>query len=202
MIRSILLRRYCKRMAVNFGRYKQLPISKKITEIKYYALKVHKFRDGINFYSSMKLSPSLFALLLWCSKYCCTISSVMFPLLQHPYHTAQKCRPQYFFFNSGNSSCILLDERPFSIFTISLTLNFGGYSMCMWTCSLLTNPFNILTSNASHICFIKSLHRFWTSPSNTWYRYFVIHTICTVNLPAEWPSCLFSSPIQQIYQNV
>ncbi len=46
-----------------------------------------------------------FGISRWCSKYSCTISSVITPVLHAPYPTAQKCRPQYRFLNAGNSSC-------------------------------------------------------------------------------------------------
>ena len=118
-----------------------------------------------------------FGISRWCSKYSCTISSVITPVLHAPYPTAQKCRPQYRFLIAGNSSCNSRELLPFSLFTKSLTLIDGGYSTCMWIWSLLTTPFNIFTSSLLHTCTSMSRHLFCTSPVNTAYRYFVTHTI-------------------------
>lgn len=113
----------------------------------------------------------------WCSKYSCTISSVITPVLQAPYPTAQKCLPQYLFRNAGNSSCSNRELRPFNLFTNSLMLIDGGYSTCICMWSLLTTPFNMCTSSLLHTCTKMSRHLFCTSPVNTAYRYFVTHTI-------------------------
>jgi len=67
-------------------------------------------------------------------------------------------------FRSGYSICSILDVRPFIRFTKSLIDNFGGYSICIWTWSLLTTPFKIWTSSASHIWMINSLHLCLISP--------------------------------------
>ena len=94
----------------------------------------------------------------------------------------------------------LLDVLPFNRLTKSLIASDGRYSTCIWTWSLLTTPFKILTSSASHICLTKSLHLFWISPSRTLYRYFVTHTICTVSQDTVWLPVLISFPIRQRYQ--
>ena len=113
----------------------------------------------------------------WFSRYSCTISSVITPVLHAPYPTAQKCRPQYLFRNAGNSSCNRRELRPFNRFTKSLTLIDGGHSTCICIWSLLTTPFKIRTSSLLHTCTSMSRHLFCISPVNTAYRYFVTQTI-------------------------
>lgn len=76
--------------------------------------------------SKIQLSVFELGISLWCSRYSCTISSVMTPVLQTPYPMAQKCLPQYYFRNWGYSSCKAFDVRLFSFFTSSLTLSDGG----------------------------------------------------------------------------
>src|ERR1044071_3663847 len=118
----------------------------------------------------------------WCSRYSCTISSVMFPVLHAPYPIAQKFLPQYLFFNSGYSCWSKREVRPFSRLTISDSDFDGGYYMCICTWSLLTTPLSILTSSVSQICTIKSRHLTFISPCSTWYLYFVTQTMCAVSL--------------------
>ena len=163
-----------------------------------YGLKVHRLLGGLKVHShSSMIFPVLpFDGSRWCSKYSCTISSVILPVDQPPYPIAQKCRPQYRFFNSGNSSCNLLDDLPFIRLTKSLIDILGGYSMCICTWSLLTTPFSIRTSSASHIWISSFRHLFWVSPVRTGYRYFVTHTKWTVNLVTVCPErlCSFIHP--------
>ena len=140
-------------------------------ELNHYALKVHRFLKGWkpkSSYSSRKLSRSWFDGLRWCSRYSATNSSVKFPVLHAPYPIAQKCFPQYRFCNSGYSCCNSLEVRPFNRLMISLIDFDAGYSMCMWTWSLLTTPLRILMSSVSQIWMISSRHRFCTSPLRTW----------------------------------
>lgn len=150
------------------------------------ALKVQRFYKwcGMKFLYDSIIQFSIFPLGIsrWCSKYSCTISSVITPVLHAPYPTAQKCLPQYFFRNIGNSSCNILELRPFIRLTKSLTLSDGGYSTCMCMWSLLTTPFKMCTSSLLHTCTNMSRHLFWTSPVNTPYRYFVTHTIWQLRL--------------------
>ena len=122
----------------------------------------------------------------WSSRYSCTISSVMLPVLQAPYPIAQKCLPQYLRFNSGYSCWSKRDVRPFNRFTKSDIDFDGGYSMCICAWSLLTAPLSILTSSVSQICTIKSLHLTLISPCSAWYRYFVTQTICAVRRVMLW----------------
>ena len=122
----------------------------------------------------------------WCSRYSCTISSVMFPVLHAPYPIAQKCLPQYLLFNSGYSCWSSREVRPLSRFTKSDSDFDGGYSMCICTWSLLTTPLSIFTSSVSQICRIKSRHLNFISPCSTWYRYFVTQTMCAVSLVTLW----------------
>ena len=122
----------------------------------------------------------------WCSRYSCTISSVIFPVLQAPYPIAQKCLPQYLRFNSGYSCWSKREVRPFNRFTKSEIDFDGGYSICICTWSLLTTPLSILTSSVSQICTIKSRHLTLISPCSTWYRYFVTQTICAVRRVTLW----------------
>jgi len=122
----------------------------------------------------------------WCSRYSCTISSVMFLVLHAPYPIAQKCLPQYRRFNSGYSCCNMREVRPLNLFTKSDSAFDGGYSMCICTWSLLTTPLSILTSCVSQICTIKSRHLTLIYPCSTWYRYFVTQTTCAVSLVTLW----------------
>ena len=138
------------------------------------------------YHSSMNCVLSRLLGSRWCSRYSCTISSVIFPVLHAPYPIAQKCLPQYFFFNSGYSCWSKREVRPFSLFTKSETDFDGGYSMCICTWSLLTTPLSILTSSVSQICTIKSRHLTFISPCSTWYRYFVTQTMCAVSLVTLW----------------
>src|SRR5215208_1447985 len=138
---------------------------------------------------------SLFSRLLgsrWCSKYSCTISSVILPVLQAPYPIAQKCLPQYRLFNSGYSCWSKREVRPLNRFTKSLIDFDGGYSMCTCPWSLLSTPLSILTSSASQICTIRPRHLTLISPCSTWYRYFVTHTTWAVSLVTLWLLCRFS----------
>ena len=128
----------------------------------------------------------------WCSRYSCTISSVILPVLQAPYPIAQKCLPQYLLFNSGYSCCNIREVRPLNLFTKSDSDFDGGYSMCICTWSLLTTPLSILTSSVSQICTIKSRHLTLISPCSTWYRYFVTQTMCAVSLVTLWLLWRFS----------
>ena len=142
--------------------------------------------------SSIFESP-LFNLPVCFSKYCRIISSVIFPVLHAPYPIPHRCLPQYRSFNFGYSFWSNLDERPFNLFTNWLRAILGGYSTCMWTWSLLRTPPNILTSSESHTWINSSRHRSLMSPISTLYRYFVIHTIWTVNLDTIWLLRLKSS---------
>ncbi len=138
------------------------------------------------FHSSMN---SLLSRLLgsrWCSRYSCTISSVMLPVLHAPYPIAQKCLPQYLRFNSGYSCWSNREVRTLNLFTKSEIDFDDGYSMCICTWSLLTTPFSIFTSSVSQICTIKSRHLTLISPCSTWYRYFVTQTIWAVSLVTLW----------------
>jgi hypothetical protein len=67
----------------------------------------------------------------------------------------------------GYSCCSRREVLPLSRFTMSLIAFEAGYSICMWTWSLLTAPLRILMSSASQIWIISSRHRFWTSPLRT-----------------------------------
>src|ERR687896_237677 len=64
---------------------------------------------------------------------------------------AQKCRPQYCFRNCGNSCWRMREVRPLSRLTKSDSAVLGGYSISMWTWSLLTTPLSIRTSSALNI---------------------------------------------------
>ena len=132
-------------------------------------------------YSRIKSDWSSSFCLRWCSRYSFTISSVIFPVLQHPKPIAQKCRPQYRLFNSGYSCCNFQELRPFNFLTISLIDCEGRYSICMWTWSFDTTPFYIRMSSASQIWISIGLHRDFISPCSTLYLYFVDQTICTLS---------------------
>jgi len=149
----------------------------------------------------MKSESSSSSLLLWCSKYAWTISSVIFPVLHAPYPVAQKCLPQYLFFSFGCSCWSILEVRPFIRFTIWLIEMRGGYSIWIWIWSLLTTPFKISTSSTSQIWMINSLHRFWMSPLSTWYRYFVAHTMWQVKRVVVWLPLRIGFPIAQRIPN-
>jgi len=166
-----------------------------MSKLNDYGLKVHN-------YSRIIFPVSPFDGSLWCSKYSCTISSVIFPVDHPPYPIAQKCLPQYRFFSFGNSSCKILDDLPFSFFTRLLIDNLAGYSMCICTWSLLTTPFSIRTSSASQVWISSSLHLLCTSPLNTGYRYFVTHTKCTINMVTACPVRLCSFIVQHYHNCV
>lgn len=116
----------------------------------------------------------------WCSRYSCTASSVMFPVLHAPYPIAQKCFHQYFFERSGNSIWSFLEVRHLSLFTIVDISRLAGYSICMCTWSLLTTHLRIRISSASQIWMMSSLHLVWISHLRTWYLYFVTQTMWAV----------------------
>ena len=75
-------------------------------------------------------------------------------------------RPQYLFFNSGNSICNFLDERPFNNFTRVRKSCDRLYSTCIWIWFFDTNPFKICTPSASHICFLKDFTNEYFSTLN------------------------------------
>src|SRR5215210_9505538 len=116
----------------------------------------------------------------------------MLPVLHAPYPIAQKCLPQYCFCNFGCSCCNSLEVRPLNLLTRSESDFDGGYSMCMWTWSLLTTPLSILTSSASQICTSRSRHRTLISPVSTSKRYLVTHTMCAVSRVVVCPLCRLS----------
>ena len=90
-------------------------------------------------------------------------------VFQIEYHFVwvKKCRPQYLFFTCGNSSNSLLDVRPLIRRMISLGAIVGGELTRICTRSLLTTPFTILISKASHVDLTNSRTRSATSPVNT-----------------------------------
>jgi hypothetical protein len=57
----------------------------------------------------------------------------MAPLVVEKYPLPQKWRPQYRFFNTGNSRCISKDDRPLTLCMNLLIESFGGSEMNMWT---------------------------------------------------------------------
>jgi len=105
---------------------------------------------------------------LWCSRYSCTASSVIFPVLHAPYPIAQKCFHQYFFERSGNSIWSFLEVLHLSLFTIVEISKLAGYSICIWTWYLLTTHLRIRISSASQIWMMSSLHRVCISHLRTW----------------------------------
>src|SRR5680860_848653 len=122
----------------------------------------------------------------------------MFPVLQQPNPIAQKWRPQYLFFSSGNSCCSFRELRPFNFLTRSLTLSEGRYSICMWTWSLETTPFRIDTSCASQIWMNRVRQRIWVSPFRTEYLYLVLHTTWTLSRETVCPLLLTSAMEQKL----
>jgi len=96
------------------------------------------------------------------------ISSVTSPDVTQKYPLAQKCFPQYLFLNSGKISNSFLELLPFTLRIISLAAIFGGAdtNICIW--SGLTEPFFISISCISHVCLIRSLTLYPTSPTSTY----------------------------------
>ena len=137
-------------------------------------------------HSTLKSSSWWLECLSCCSRYSWIISSVTCPELKAAYPMAQKCFPQYCLPNCGNSSWIFLEERPFSLLTISLTDIFGGYDTYKCTWSLLTRPLIISTLFASHTWRIISRVRYPTSLVSTLYRYLVIQIRWTLR---SWTVC-------------
>ena len=89
---------------------------------------------------SIRLILMMFQILLYhCIRY--------IPSTPCPNPIAQKCLPQYFFPNSGNSFCSIMDVLHFNRFTKLLMLSDGGYSICM--CTWLHSQL-LLESSHSH----------------------------------------------------
>jgi len=68
----------------------------------------------------------MFYIILYTLKEYLVISSVTSPDVTQKYPLAQKCCPQYLFFNSENISNNFLELRPLILLMISLGARFGG----------------------------------------------------------------------------
>ncbi len=104
------------------------------------------------------------------------ICSSFRPIVLTQYPLAQKCLPQYLFFNSGCLSNILMALFPFRNPTASETEYFGGIHNIKCTWSICTFPSTISRSLHSHNPFIVSLVDFPISPFRIRNRYWGHHT--------------------------
>lgn len=130
-------------------------------------------------------------------------SSIVFwstsPTVPQKYPRPHICCPQYLFLSVGYSSCNIRDERPFRYCMIWLGDSVVGHDSNICTWSVPTLPFSIRMWFASHPCRSSSRSLKATSPFNTWYRYFVIHTkwyliSYTVWLPFRYSAIFITSP--------
>jgi hypothetical protein len=94
------------------------------------------------------------------------------PIVLTQYPFAQKCRPQYRFFNSRCISNILMALLPFKKPTVSDTENFGGTDKTRCTWSAWTLPSKISIPFHSQSCRIISRRLRPTCPCNILNRYF------------------------------
>ena len=94
-------------------------------------------------------------------------------LTQYPF--AQKCRPQYRFFNWMCRSNILIALLPFRNPTTSDTEYLGEIDRTKWIWSICTLPSSISTFFHWHNCRIISRTDVPTSPQSTRNRYFGHH---------------------------
>src|SRR4030042_3754020 len=104
------------------------------------------------------------------------ICSSFRPTVLTQYPRAQKCLPQYRFFNSGCLSNILMALLPFRNPTASETECFGGIQSTRCTWSICTFPSIISKFLHSHNSLIVSLVDFPISPFNIRNRYWGHHT--------------------------
>ena len=109
-------------------------------------------------------------------------------LTQYPF--AQKCLPQYLFFNSVCLSNILMALFPFKKPTTSDIEYFGGNDNTKWIWSICTLPSKISIFFHSHSCLIISRTDLPTSPFNILNRYFGHHTIWYLHLHTACASLL------------
>ena len=91
-------------------------------------------------------------------------------LTQYPF--AQKCRPQYRFFNSKCRSNNLIALFPFRNPITSATEYFGGNEITKWICSIWTFPASISICFHSHSCRMIALRDFPYAPFSILNRYF------------------------------
>jgi len=96
-------------------------------------------------------------------------------LTQYPF--AQKCLPQYRFFNPTCLSNILIALLPFKNPTTSETEYFGGNDTTKWTWSCCTLPSRISIFFHSQSCLNISRTDFPISPFNILNLYFGHHTM-------------------------
>ena len=106
----------------------------------------------------------------------CLICSSSNPTVLTQYPFAQKCRPQYRFFNFKYVSNILMALLPLTNPTTSDIEYLGGNDSTRWMWSYCTLPSNISIFFHSHSCLIISLAELATSPFNILKRYFGHHT--------------------------
>ena len=104
------------------------------------------------------------------------ICSSFRPTVLTQYPRAQKCRPQYRFFNSWCRSNIFIALLPFKNPTASDTEYFGGMDNTKWIWSIWTLPDTISKFFHRHNCRIISRVVLPISPSNILYRYLGHHT--------------------------
>src|SRR6202789_4395271 len=78
----------------------------------------------------------------------------------------------------GNSSMILCAVFPFNHCSSRLIVTCGGIDTSRCTWSFDTCPFMIFTSCVPQISRIRSRTLAAASPTNTGFRYFVVHTRC------------------------
>ena len=118
------------------------------------------------------LSCSMILSLCNCHLIYFLICSSFRPTVLTQYPLAQKCRPQYRFFNPGHLSKTLMALLPFKKPTISETEYFGGIDNIKWIWSIKT--FNSSISNFFHLHNDDKLSStvLLTPFSNTLYRYF------------------------------
>ena len=104
------------------------------------------------------------------------ISSSFSPTVLTQYPRAQKCLPQYRFFNSVCLSNILIELFPFRYPTTVETEYFGGIHNTKCTWSIWTFPSMISNSLHLHSSRIISRADRPISPFNIWNLYFGHHT--------------------------
>lgn len=132
---------------------------------------------------------------VWSSIYAFMISCVTVPTLLQKYPGLQKCCPQYFLFNIGNSSCYIFELLPFKYCIIFIGAIVGGQltNICTWFFVMF--PCIIVIQRAAHPRINNILNLCAIFPFNTSYLYFVVHTMWYCISYWVWlPFLITSSP--------